>query len=169
MNRTIILVLVLLSSISGLPCKTFSQSNSGTYLINDVTVIDGTGKPERPHMRVAVKDGRIESVEQLSANSKMPVGYKVIDGSGKFLIPGLWDVHVHLVNLDEVAIPVLPAYGITSVRDMGGNVAQFKSGGDYMGLVATPDGSFQVVWADSRSDYFQLYTSNIKVDPKSIL
>ena len=37
------------------------------------------------------------------------------------------------------------------------------SGGDYMGCVAKPDGSFQLVWADSRSGVFQLYTSNIKL------
>lgn len=38
------------------------------------------------------------------------------------------------------------------------------SGGDYMGCVAKPDGSFQIVWADSRAGVFQLYTCNIKVD-----
>lgn len=40
---------------------------------------------------------------------------------------------------------------------------RFISGGDYLGCAAKPDGSFQLVWADSRSGVFQLYTSNIKI------
>ena len=40
---------------------------------------------------------------------------------------------------------------------------RFISGGDYMGCVAKPDGSFQLLWADSRSGIFQLYTSNVKI------
>ena len=48
---------------------------------------------------------------------------KTIDGSGKFVIPGLWDMHVHLTasNLfDSSILPLLLSYGITSVRDTGG-------------------------------------------------
>ena len=40
---------------------------------------------------------------------------------------------------------------------------RFISGGDYMGCVAKPDGSFQVVWADNRNNVFQLYTANVRV------
>ena len=51
-----------------------------------------------------------------------------IDGSGKFLIPGLWDMHVHMVFGDwfprgkEVTLPLFIANGITGVRDMGGEL-----------------------------------------------
>jgi hypothetical protein len=41
---------------------------------------------------------------------------------------------------------------------------RWKAGGEYLGLVTKPDGSFQAVWADSRSGYFQLYTATIAVD-----
>ena len=51
--------------------------------------------------------------------------------------------------------PLVPGNGKTGER--------FMSGGDYMGLEAKPDGSFQVVWADSRTGIFQLYTSTIKI------
>jgi imidazolonepropionase-like amidohydrolase len=44
-----------------------------------------------------------------------------MDLSGKFLIPGLWDVHVHLCTAGENALPLFIANGITSVRDMGGD------------------------------------------------
>ena len=41
----------------------------------------------------------------------------VIDGKGKFLIPGLWDMHVHL-SVPEIYFPLLVANGITGVREM---------------------------------------------------
>ena len=96
-----------------------------SYVINDVTLIDGTGKPAQPHMRVTVEDGRITAVTPVSDRRRVK-GATLVDGSGKFLIPGLWDMHVHLVDVDEVAIPVFPAYGITSVRDMGGDIDKLK-------------------------------------------
>lgn len=40
---------------------------------------------------------------------------------------------------------------------------RWKAGGDYQGLVAKPDGSFQALWADSRSGVFQLYTADVKI------
>lgn len=57
---------------------------------------------------------------------------------------------------DVSSDPLTPGNGKTGER--------FMSGGDYMGLEAKPDGSFQVVWADSRTGIFQLYTSNIKTE-----
>ena len=61
------------------------------------------------------------------------------------------EIRVTDVNSD----PLVPGNGKTGER--------FMSGGDYMGLAAKADGSFQVVWADSRSGVFQLYTSNITI------
>ena len=61
------------------------------------------------------------------------------------------EVRVTAVNSD----PMTAANGKAAERHI--------SGGDYLGCVAKPDGSFQLVWADSRSGVFQLYTSNIKM------
>lgn len=47
---------------------------------------------------------------------------EVVDGTGKFAIPGLWDMHVHLTQMTELAGPALIANGITGVRDMGGSL-----------------------------------------------
>src|SRR5260221_2089506 len=49
----------------------------------------------------------------------LPDGARVVDARGQFIIPGLWDMHVHLGNATEAALPVLVYYGITGVRDMG--------------------------------------------------
>jgi imidazolonepropionase-like amidohydrolase len=97
-------------------------------IIHDVNVIDVTGGPTQTHRTVIVRDGQIEEI----ASSAGVVGGKLqglyVDGTGKFLIPGLWDMHVHMVFGDwfprgkEVTLPLFIANGITGVRDMGGEL-----------------------------------------------
>ena len=68
-------------------------ANSATY-ITHVTVIDTETGAENPDQTVIVAGDRITAVR--ASSSEQPVaGAQVIDGSGKFLIPGLWDMHVH--------------------------------------------------------------------------
>src|SRR5205807_2144440 len=62
-------------------------------VIQDVTVIDIAAGVARPHMTVVIEGDRIASVER---GGPIPVGARIVDGRGKFLIPGLWDMHVHL-------------------------------------------------------------------------
>ena len=89
-----------------------------TLAITHVTVIDpsGAAAPSPPRVaNVIIRDQRIESV----GNVPPPKGARIIDGRGKFLIPGLWDMHVHLSYTTSSALPVYVANGVTSVRDMG--------------------------------------------------
>src|SRR5207245_1786154 len=67
-----------------------------------------------------IRDGRIAEI----GNAAPPPDATVIDGRGKFLIPGLWDMHVHLSWTTSSALPVLVANGVTSVRDMGSSLEQ---------------------------------------------
>lgn len=115
----------LLLSLALLPA---AQSNRPAprkpLAITHVTVIDATGAPARPEMTVIISEGRISALGQ-SAQVKIPADAEVLDATGKFLIPGLQDMHLHLtVTPDqavsrEVILPMLVAYGITGVRDMG--------------------------------------------------
>ena len=91
-------------------------------VITDVTVIDTAGGPAQPHRTVTVRDGRIASIE--ASAGQAPKNADVVDGRGRFLIPGLWDMHVHLSWTTASAMPVLVANGITSVRDMGGRLSE---------------------------------------------
>jgi imidazolonepropionase-like amidohydrolase len=52
----------------------------------------------------------------------VPDGATVIDGKGKFVIPGLFDMHVHLAGVGDEAMAALVAHGVTSVRDLGGDL-----------------------------------------------
>lgn len=100
---------------------TANAAEVDAHVIRHVTVIDGTGKAAQPNMAVYIRSGRIVSVQPDDGGREQIPGMITIDGSGKFLIPGLWDAHVHLSDVGVVAIPLLPTYGITSVRDMGGD------------------------------------------------
>ncbi|HUF75474.1 MAG TPA: amidohydrolase family protein [Longimicrobiales bacterium] len=88
-------------------------------VIENVTVIDARNGV-RPGRTVAVRDDEIVSVEESGAPSD---AVRVIDGSGRYLIPGLWDMHVHL-TYDEALTSAMPAlflrWGVTNVRDTGG-------------------------------------------------
>src|SRR5207248_8575989 len=60
-----------------------------------------------------------------AASIMRPAGARVVDGRGKFLMPGIWDSHVHaLFNEFDRAMPYLAAIGITSVRDMASSFAE---------------------------------------------
>jgi imidazolonepropionase-like amidohydrolase len=88
----------------------------------NVTVIDGTGAPPRRHVSVLVAEGRIVKIGPIRTTA-LPADAHVIDGSGKVLIPGLWDMHVHLAGQGDGTPAAFIALGVTGVRDMGGNLA----------------------------------------------
>jgi hypothetical protein len=83
-----------------------------------VTVIDTTGGPEQTDMTVVVTGERITAVNK-SGKTAVPKNAQVIESRGKFLIPGLWDMHVHLMGKKDVLFPLFIANGVTGVRDMG--------------------------------------------------
>jgi imidazolonepropionase-like amidohydrolase len=93
--------------------------------ITHVTVLDMTGAPPLADHTVLIEKRHIAVIGPAGAVS-IPRGTKVVDASGKFLIPGLTDMHVHLTAAGEpdgsrkFMIPLLVASGITTVRDMGG-------------------------------------------------
>jgi hypothetical protein len=91
-------------------------------LIEDVTLIDGTGAAARPSMSVLIEDGRIMRIAS-SAAINAPDGVQRIDGRGKWLLPGLIDMHVHVALVGEESLPLWLGAGITTVRDVGGDIA----------------------------------------------
>ena len=88
-----------------------------------VTVIDMTGSLPRPDMTVVITGSRITDIGQ-TGKLAPPKNAQVIDATGKFMIPGLWDMHVHLSKLGEHTLPLFLVNGVTSVRDMGGDYAE---------------------------------------------
>jgi hypothetical protein len=99
-------------------------------VIRHVTVIDGTGAPPKVGQDVVILDGRIAA---MGTRAKAPAGARVVDGTGKFLIPGLWDMHAHVSyypGLDKDAglslyAAMFLANGVTGIRDMAGYDAEW--------------------------------------------
>jgi imidazolonepropionase-like amidohydrolase len=120
--------LLLSALFVGLTGACLAQTNSSTLIIHDVTLVDGTGAPAKPHQTVIVEDGKIAAIDNSGMGFAGKLPGKHVDGSGKFLIPGLWDMHVHMVFGDwfpqgkEITLPLFIANGITGVRDMGGEL-----------------------------------------------
>ena len=103
----------------------FPRLDAATTVIRDVTVIDGTGAPAVPHTTIIVRGERIAILGPLK-DVAVPPGARVVEGRGRFVIPGLWDMHVHLWY-PQNQLPVYVANGITGVRDMGSDYARTKA------------------------------------------
>jgi imidazolonepropionase-like amidohydrolase len=69
---------------------------------------------------VVVRGDRVVEVGP-AASVQVPPGAAVVDGTGKFLVPGLADMHVHTVPLERTFPPLYLVNGVTTVREMGGN------------------------------------------------
>jgi imidazolonepropionase-like amidohydrolase len=93
-----------------------SVPTQATLVITGVSVIDATGSPPQTDRTVVIAGDRIEAIVNAGALAAIPKSARIIYGRGRFLIPGLWDMHVHLT---ESRLPALVAYGVTGVRDMG--------------------------------------------------
>ena len=87
--------------------------------ISHVNVVDVASARIRRDMTVIVRDGRIAEVRKARRGNGPTAGVTVIDGRGRFLIPGLWDMHAHIRN-PERDFKLLVANGVLGVRDMGG-------------------------------------------------
>ncbi|HLJ51584.1 MAG TPA: amidohydrolase family protein [Bryobacteraceae bacterium] len=99
-----------------------SQALLADTLIRNVTLIDMATGNESAHQSVLIHGDRIRAV---GANLRAGPHVEVVNGVGKYLIPGLWDMHVHLWY-KENQLPQYVAWGITGVRDMGSDLAQVK-------------------------------------------
>jgi len=123
MKRMLLCVL----AVAGL-AATASPQSTADLIIHNVTVIDVTGTPPQPHRTVIVRNGKIAAITDSGDATRSKLSATQVDGTGKFLIPGLWDMHVHMVFGDwfprgkEVTLPLFIANGVTGVRDMGGEL-----------------------------------------------
>ena len=102
--------------------KLSAQSNKPLAL-KHITVVDVETGSLIPNQTVVVSRGIIIKVGS-SESVSIPKNSMIINGTGKYLIPGLWDSHVHLSYVGASTLPVLVAYGITGVRDLGSIVPE---------------------------------------------
>jgi imidazolonepropionase-like amidohydrolase len=92
---------------------------TGGYAIAGATIVDGTGRPPVPDGVVVIRDGRIVDAGPRSMVT-LPGDLPVVDAAGKTVVPGLWDMHTHVTQIEWG--PVYLAAGVTTVRDMGNEI-----------------------------------------------
>ncbi|MGK7295483.1 MAG: amidohydrolase family protein [Candidatus Wenzhouxiangella sp. M2_3B_020] len=97
-----------------LPAMIWAQS---PVLIEDVTIVDVRDGTLQPGRTVLIDDGRIAAVGEVGA-AERPDDARIVDGSGHYLMPGLWDMHVHSVTNRGWHFPMLLVHGVTAVRNM---------------------------------------------------
>src|SRR2546428_4159362 len=96
---------------------------SGSFAIEHVTVINVENGTRAADQTVVVTGNKIAAVGP-AAKTKAPAGARIVDGTGKFVIPGIWDMHVHALRLMDRGLPLAVYYGITGIRDMGSTIEQ---------------------------------------------
>ena len=98
-----------------------ASAQTGAVVISHVTIIDASDPLPRPDRNVVIRGNRIVAVGP-AVVTPSPEGARVIDGTGMFLIPGLWDMHVHTVFPGgRQVLPLYIANGVTGVRDLAGD------------------------------------------------
>lgn len=103
------------------------QSQPVSIVIIHATVINPRTSSVLPNRTVVIASDHITSVSD-SAKFRWSKNARVIDATGQYLIPGLWDMHVHSAFGDwfpggrEIILPLFIANGVTGVRDMGGDI-----------------------------------------------
>jgi imidazolonepropionase-like amidohydrolase len=139
--------------------KGISGSRVSTLAIVGATLIDGTGAPPFSDSAIVLHKGRIVAVGP-RARVKIPRHAQVIDAAGKFLLPGLWDMHAHFEQVEWG--PIYLAAGVTTVRDCGNEfefitavrdaIAQGRGLGPRLLLAGIVDGSGPLALGVERVD-----------------
>lgn len=115
MKRTVLLLTALL--------LVADAATAQSLAFTDVIVIDVAEGVVEPGMTVVIQGDRIVRVGS-SGEVEVPADATVIDAEGKYLIPGLWDMHVHVSHDDSrtrsVYLPLFVAHGVTGIREMSG-------------------------------------------------
>ena len=103
-------------------CAALPMAAQRPLVLNDVSVLSRSGTEMKPGHTVLVRGDRIELVAP-SAEIKIPRRARVVDGHGRFVIPGLADLHVHIkrsrADVDRLFALFL-AHGVTTVLNMDG-------------------------------------------------
>ena len=123
MKKVFLFLLVWLLPV-GLLARQGDDNQQKAIVFTHVTVIDATGAPAKPDMTVVIKGGRIAALGK-TANLDVPENAQVVDATGKFLIPGLWDMHIHPLNKKDY-LALFTANGVTGVCVMRGEPVHHK-------------------------------------------
>jgi Amidohydrolase family len=108
MRMTVFYLVIFFSSLSS-----FSQNSS--FVLLHVNVVDINTGNIHENMNVKISGNKIAAI---STSKKDLENGRLIEAKGKYIIPGLWDMHVHIRGMDDIFFPFLIINGVTGIRDM---------------------------------------------------
>jgi Amidohydrolase family len=108
MRIVVFYLVIIFSSLSS-----FSQNNS--FVLLHVNVVDIHSGNIQENMNVKISGNKIAAIS--TSKNDLENG-RLIEAKGKYLIPGLWDMHVHIRGREDIFFPMLIMNGITGIRDM---------------------------------------------------
>lgn len=130
MNKLVLLLSILLLATTITGQTSGNSSAPKVVAFFNVNVIPMDRERVLRNQTVLVSDGRVTTMGD-AKRIKPPAGAQIVDGTGRFLIPGLMDMHVHLFSDDEFPdalaedeFKVMIAYGVTTIRFMIGTPEQ---------------------------------------------
>lgn len=130
-----VLVLAASAAVSAQTSRHEGAAGPQELAITGATLIDGTGAAPRSATTILVRDGRIVAVTT-DADAEVPAGATVIDAAGKYVIPGLADMHFHLSlglplprqeNETDIVLARALYYGVTTILAIGASDASPES------------------------------------------
>ncbi|UZR97437.1 amidohydrolase family protein [Chondrinema litorale] len=119
-------IFFILTSFTLFACKK-EQPTKFDILILNAQIIDVEQGEVIPNLLIGISQDTIQLVDDMS-NKEMYDATEILDAKNKFVMPGLWDMHVHfrggeaLIKENKNLLPLFLAYGITTVRDAGGDI-----------------------------------------------
>ncbi|GAA5077796.1 amidohydrolase family protein [Nocardia iowensis] len=109
----------VLSSLAGRAAGADPGPSAPVTVLAGATVIDGTGAPPMPDTTVVLVGDRIVAVGRFP-EIPLPPEVRMLDLAGKFVIPGLWDMHTHIADAERTFLPLHVVHGVTGIREMWG-------------------------------------------------
>jgi hypothetical protein len=121
----VVFLLVLAAGLLVWPLPEMPRNGvEGNFLIQNVAVVDVETGTIRQGLDVVLRDGKIASVGP-AERSRSDDSLITIDGTGKYLMPGLWDMHAHSIQISpQYTHPLFIANGVTGIRDMSGCMSE---------------------------------------------
>ena len=119
--RNVFVLLLIIILHAALFSQTRQSGTPQTIAFTHITVIDPASAAVKRDLTVIITGNRISALSK-TGEVAIPEGAQVVDATGKFMIPGLWDMHAHFVwearDVEQIYFPLQVANGMTGVRDM---------------------------------------------------
>jgi imidazolonepropionase-like amidohydrolase len=118
-------LLLVLSLLSPSLCFPQTRESEPTLVIKGGTLIDVHTGREIANSLIVIKGDRIEQVGR-DGEIAAPATARVIDARGRWIIPGLMDMHAHISGFRNLPLELYLVNGVTTIRDPGGNLTSLR-------------------------------------------